>query len=55
MLVFSLRLIIEGSTGRTWIPRVDSACAQHLNQFVDQLMNDGLFTNILGYYLITFF
>ncbi|XP_050530233.1 nuclear pore complex protein Nup205 isoform X2 [Daktulosphaira vitifoliae] len=47
MLVSSLRLLIEGSTGRTWIPRVDPACAQHLGQFVDQLMNDGLFNNIL--------
>ncbi|XP_026804036.1 nuclear pore complex protein Nup205 [Rhopalosiphum maidis] len=47
MLVSSLRLLIEGSTGRTWMPRVDPACAQHLGQFVDQLMNDGLFINIL--------
>ncbi|XP_050438830.1 nuclear pore complex protein Nup205 [Adelges cooleyi] len=47
MLVSSLRLLIEGSTGRTWIPRVDPACAQHLGQFVDQLMNDGLFNTIL--------
>lgn len=50
MLVSSLRLLIEGSTGRTWIPRVDPACAQHLGQFVDQLMNDGLFSNILSNY-----
>ncbi|VVC40662.1 Armadillo-like helical,Nucleoporin Nup186/Nup192/Nup205 [Cinara cedri] len=47
MLVSSLRLLIEGSTGRTWVPRVDPACAQHLGQFVDQLMNDGLFINII--------
>lgn len=52
MLVSSLRLLIEGSTGRTWIPRVDPACAQHLGQFVDQLMNDGLFINILSNYYI---
>lgn len=50
MLASSLRLLIEGSTGRTWMPRVDPACAQHLGQFVDQLMNDGLFINILSNY-----
>jgi len=51
MLASSLRLLIEGSTGRTWMPRVDPACAQHLGQFVDQLMNDGLFVNILRNYI----
>lgn len=55
MLVSSLRLLIEGSTGRTWIPRVDPACAQHLGQFVDQIMNDGLFMNILSNYFISYF
>lgn len=54
MLVSSLRLLIEGSTGRTWVPRVDPACAQHLGQFVDQLMNDGLFINILSNYYILY-
>lgn len=54
MLVSSLRLLIEGSTGRTWMPRVDPACAQHLGQFVDQLMNDGLFINILSNYYTNF-
>jgi len=47
-LVSSLRLFIEGSIGRTWIPRIDPACAQHLGKFVYQLMNDVLFINRLS-------
>ncbi|KAL4083012.1 hypothetical protein QTP88_028342 [Uroleucon formosanum] len=46
-LVSSLRLLIKGSIGRTWIPRIDAKYAKYLGKFVDRLMKNGLFINIL--------